>query len=84
MKKFLCGTMIFLSASLASAESDVITNTDTECVEPIGLAIDQPGKISPNNHANTRVVAGDNQVAPIDCATTPYVGVCEPLDGTAY
>lgn len=80
MKKNFCGIMIFLSVSAAYAGSNAIPSTDVDCIEPIGLAIDPPDNITPTSHTNTHVVPGENQVTPIDCVSTPYVGVCESLE----
>jgi hypothetical protein len=80
MKKILISTLMILSASLAHAETDP---RHDECEPYLGLAVDQPARIASHDDSSIRPLAGDHPVDRVDCAMTPYLGVCEAEENAA-
>lgn len=83
MKKFLISALIALSASLAHAETEPRPDTTADCVQYIGLAVSPSDRIASRDDSSTYIPAGDHLVAPVDCAMSPYMGICEAVEGTA-
>lgn len=83
MKKFLISALIALFASLAHAEIDPRPDTTEDCEQHIGLAVSPSDRIASRDDSSTYIPAGDHLVAPVDCAISPYMGICEAVEGTA-
>lgn len=83
MKRLLIGTLIALSASLVNAASVTPADMGEECEQTADYVASQTDKIALFDGASSRIPAGDNPVAPMDCALTPYVGVCESIEDSS-
>jgi len=83
MKKLLISTLMTLSATLAHAETDSHHDYEAECEPYLGLAVDQPARIVSSDDSSIHTPSGDHPVDRVDCAMTPYLGVCETVENAA-
>lgn len=83
MQKILISALMVLAANLAHADADTQMDCAAQIDEYIELVVAPADRIADPVVPSAHTSAANNATALVDCAITPYVGVCDEADGAA-